>query len=260
MSDNETLPPEPPLPPSSSLFGRMANVIAAPGELFAELKAAPVSAANWLVPTLLVVVLSWISVTVIFSQENINQQLRDIQEQAIRKRAEKAHMSQQQIEQTIQATEKFAAIGVKIGGYVAPPFAAFGGLFLVALVIWLVGTKVHHGAFGYLKAVEVVGLAQVIACLGVIVKTLLIVALGNIFASPSPVLLLKHYDPQSTLHAALGMLDVTGLWSLAVMSAGFARLAGISFGRAAAWLYGIWLLLVIGILGFNAAMRAAFGG
>ena len=59
----ETAPSEP-----SSLTDRLTNVIAAPGEVFPEIKNAPVRSSNWLVPLILACIATVIYVSVAFSQ------------------------------------------------------------------------------------------------------------------------------------------------------------------------------------------------
>ena len=82
-------------------------------------------------------------------------------------------------------------------------FVGFVTPFFWGLIVWLVGAKLFKGNFPYMKAVEVVGLANMISVLEVIVRTLLIVGLGNLYAAPSLVLLVKEFDPQNTVHSLL---------------------------------------------------------
>ena len=143
-------------------------------------------------------------------------------------------MSEQQAEQARAMGEKWAGISAKIGAAIVPVFAGFVTPFLWGLIVWLVGAKVLKGDFPYMKAVEVVGLANMISVLDAIVKTLLIVGLGNLYASPSLVLLVKDFDPQNTVHSLLAAVNVMTFWLLAVRAIGLARLSGASFAKAAA--------------------------
>src|SRR2546430_17302136 len=90
-----------------SLGARLANVFAAPGEVFAEVKIGPPSPANGLVPGLLLCLAGIVSTFVLFSQDSILQQLRDQQEQALEKKLEKA--SKEQREQIQAMFEKFTS-------------------------------------------------------------------------------------------------------------------------------------------------------
>jgi hypothetical protein len=256
--------PEPPpaAPPISatSLAGRLMNVFAAPGDVFGEVKTAAPSVANWLVPAILFMVLSWLSAALIYSQPAIRQQISELSTKAIDRQVEKGKLSSAQAEQARAAAEKFGRVGYEIGAVVAPIFAAFASPFFGGLILWLVGSFALKGPFPYLKAVEVAGLSNMILALNVLVKTLLILITGNLFASTSLALVVKDFDPQNTVHSLLTMMDVMVLWLLTVRSIGLARLSGASIGKAAAWIFGIWIAFTGVIIGFGAAVRVAFGG
>src|SRR5437867_12676706 len=79
MSEQPLLSTEIPKQPSS-LLGRLANVYAAPGEVFDEIKSAPASVTNWLVPVLLGCLVGVIYTLVAFSQESVLHSLRETQE------------------------------------------------------------------------------------------------------------------------------------------------------------------------------------
>lgn len=248
------------VPPASSLLSRLVNVYAAPGEVFQEVKVSAAASANWLAPALVLVLVGWLGAWLVFSQDAVKQQLSDITSKAIDRQIEKGKIPKEQAEAARQAGEKYGSIGVKISLVAAPVLAAFLTPFWWGLILWLVGTQILKGTFGFMKAVEVAGLANMIGVLDAVVRTLLIVALGNLFAAPSPVLFLKEFDPQNTVHSILAVFSVMTIWLLAVRSAGLARLSGVSFGRAAAWVFGVWAALTGLMIGFGAAVRAVFGG
>jgi hypothetical protein len=250
--------PEAPPPPTMSLGGRLLNVFATPGDVFQEVKAAGVSTANWLVPALILIAVSWVATWLIFSQDSIKHQLSDITDQAIQKQVEKAHMSEQQAEQARAVGEKWAGISAKVAAFLVPVFGGFVTPFFWGLILWLVGAKLFKGGFPYMKAVEVVGLVNMVSVLDVIVRTLLIVGLGNLYAAPGLVLLVKEFDPQNTVHGLLAIVNVMTFWVLAVRAMGLARLSGASFAKAAMWVFGIWAAYTGFFLGLGALMQAAF--
>jgi hypothetical protein len=251
-------PPEPPSPPGMSLGGRLLNVFATPGDVFQEVKTAKDSTANWLVPALIIILVSWAAAAVIFSQDSIKHQLSEITDQAIQKQVERSHMSEQQAEQARAMGEKWAVISSKIGAALIPVFAGFLTPFIWGLFVWLVGAKVLKGNFPYMKAVEVVGLGNMIGVLDAIVKTLLILGLGNLYASPSLVLLVKDFDPQNTVHSLLTIANVMTFWLLAVRAVGLARLSGVSFAKAALWVFGIWAAYTGFFVGLGLLAKMAF--
>lgn len=252
-------PPEPP-GPTMSLAGRLVNVFAAPGEVFDEIKTVPHRFVNWLTPALLLIVLSWVSAWLVFSQPAIQQQLSDLSNRAIDKQVEKGKLSPTQADQARAAAAKFGSIGYKVGAVVAPVFMAFISPFWGGLILWLVGSFALKSPFPYLKAVEIAGLANMILVLDVVVRTLLVMITGNLFAALNLTFVARNLDPQSTLYGLLALVNVMTLWVLAVRSIGLARFTGISVARTAAWIFGIWLVLSGIMIGFGAAMKAAFGG
>lgn len=241
-----------------SLAGRLLNVFAVPGEVFDQVRRAPVQLSNWVVPGLLLVLVGWATGVLVFSQPAIKQQLAEISSRAIDQQIERKNIPPEQAEQMRAAAEKFGGIGQQVSIVVAPVFGAFATPFIWGLFIWLVGAKVHHGAFGYMKAVEVVGLSGMIGVLDAILKTLLIILLGSVWASPSLGLFITDFDPQKPAHAILAAVNVMTIWLLLVRASGLARLSGAGFGKSAAWVFGIWLAYTSVFMGFGFAMQAIF--
>ena len=252
--------PQPETPPSStmSLGGRLLNVFAAPGDVFQEVKTASVSTANWLVPALILIAVSWVATWLIFSQDSIKHQLSDITDQAIQKQVEKAHMSEQQAEQARAMREKWAGISSRVAAGLVPVFGGFVTPFFWGLILWLLGAKLFKGNFPYMKAVEVVGLANMVNVLDVIVRTLLIIGLGNLYAAPGLVLLVKDFDPQNTVHGLLALVNVTTFWVLALRAIGLARISSVSFTKAALWVFGIWAAYNGFFIGLGLLAKAFF--
>jgi hypothetical protein len=250
--------PEVPQPPTMSLGGRLFNVFATPGDVFQEVKAAKVSTANWLVPALILIVVSWLSSLVIFSQPSINHQLSEITEQAIQKQVESSKISEQQAEQARAMGEKWAGISTKIGAALVPVLYGFVTPFFWGLIVWGVGAGLLKADFPYMKAVEVVGLANMLSVLEVILRTLLVVGLGNLYASTSLVLLVKQFDPQNTVHSLLAVVNVMTFWLLAVRGIGLARLSGASIAKAVAWVFGVWVAYTGLFVGLAFLAKSAF--
>jgi hypothetical protein len=220
----------------------------------------PLSLRHYLAPTVILLLVGWIGVGVIFSQGSIQQQINDQQARAIQKQVEKGRISKAQAEQIQERTEKIAGITAKIGAVVAPAVSAFATPFWWGLVLWLVGRYALKGGFTFMKAVEVAGLASMIAVLDSIVRTLMIVATGNLFANPGPVMLVKEFDSANTTHSILAVFNLMTFWGLAVKSVGLAKLSGVSFVRSAVWVFGLWGAVTALLIGLGVAARSVFGG
>ncbi|HKW30956.1 MAG TPA: YIP1 family protein [Verrucomicrobiae bacterium] len=240
----ETTAPIPgPQAPATSLAGKLFNVIAAPGEVFNEVTRAPARAANWLVPVLIYAVIGVISVCIMFAQPAIQQTIHDQQVKALDQRVQQGKMTQAQEDQALQAMEKFMGPTVlAIGGSFAMLIYSFVSVFWWALVVWLLGRWFLKTRFGYLKAVEVAGLASVILVLGIIIATLLAVILGRLYGGPSLGLLVSDFDPTKRVHLLLGAANLVYFWHTAILGIGLAKLSGVSTGKAVMVVFTYWLL------------------
>ena len=252
-----TDPPQPAQPrqPAMSLTARLLNVFAVPGEVFDDVKASVPSISNWLAPAFLYVIVGCVGVWLMYSQPAVQQQMQEMQDQMIQKMVDKGMMTKDVAEKQ----QAGSAVGMKIGPYLAPLFGAFLSPVLWALVLWIVGLKVFKAKFEYMKALEVTGLANAIAVLGDIVHTLLVVGLGNMFASASPTLLMNNADPQNPTFAVAAVFNITAIWMLAVRAIGLSKLCGVPFVRAAFWVFGLWFAWMAVIIGISLAIKSAFG-
>ena len=114
-------PPEPnaPQPAATSLISRLMNVFAMPGEVFAEVKAAPPTTTNWLVPVLLHCIVGAIAAIILMSQPAILQGIREQQEAQIQKKVQAGKMSQADADKALAIMEKFTGpTTMKITGVV----------------------------------------------------------------------------------------------------------------------------------------------
>jgi hypothetical protein len=234
--------PAPVPPPSTSLAARLLNIFAVPGEVFEEVKTTPFKAGNWVVPMLLSVVVGVISALIIFSQPTIQQKLREKQEKVLAKQVQAGKMSQADVDKALDMLSN--PLILKLAGGVGAVVASVVRVFWWGLALWLLGRWFLKAQFGYLKALEVSGLAMVISVLGAIVSLLLIVNLGRLFATPSLALVLNDFDDTQKGHLFLGAANVFAFWQIAVTALGLAKLAGVPFFRAALLVFTFWFLQV----------------
>jgi Yip1 domain len=245
---NVELPPPVPPEASTSLFTRLTNVFAAPGELFDEVKVARHSVANWVVPAIIAAVVGVAFTLVMFSQPTIQRKIREQQEKAMEKQVQAGKMTQQQADQALEMTQKFTGPMMKIFGSIAAVVVSFVRLFWWALVLWLMGRWFFKVQFPYMKAVEVVGLSSMIAVLGGIVALLLMLILGKMFASASLALLVSDFDMTNKKHFLLGAVNLFNFWMVAVMGLGLARVTGQPSGRAMLLFFAYWIAMSLALI------------
>jgi hypothetical protein len=227
-----------------SLAARLTNVFVAPGEVFAEVKDSPPTSVNWVAPMIILILAAAISVMVVYSQPAIMQPIKEAGEKSMQKMVAKGQMTQADADKAEAIQGKFI---IPVIMAVAILFTCIT-FFLSALIVWLIGRFALKGQWGYMRAAEVVGLSMMIAVLGIIISTLLRVIYGNPAMTAGPMLLLSHFDKNNRVHALLASLDATTLWYLAVLSVGLGRVSGGGFVRAAAWIYGLWAFITLGMI------------
>lgn len=257
----ETVPPMPVTnpPPATSVWLRLLNVFAAPGEVFAEIKDAAPATANWLAPVGLLILAAFISTGVIFSQPGVTQQIREQQRAAFDKQVSAGKMTQAQADEAAAMAEKFSGpVLLAVFGCVGAVITGFATPFWSALWLWLIARFYLKSPVGYLKVLEVAGLSLMIIALAVVVKTALVVLTGNFSAALNPLLLMKSADPHRPLHQILMLLDVMTFWLLAVRAIGLAKLTGATFGKTAAAVFAVWLVMSGLVIGGSLATQAIF--
>jgi hypothetical protein len=192
------------------------------------------------------VVVAIISSFVIFSQPAVLQAIKDAREKAVQKAVTAGKTTQQAADAQLDPTL------LKVSSIVSSLIGIAAYVFLTAAFLWLLGTFVLRGSFSYMQAVEMVAAAMMIAVLGNIVTTALIVIYGDPSMTPSPLLVIGKLDPTNKVHVLLSALNVMTLWHVGVLSLGMARLCGASFFKCALWLYGLryglWALVTFGLL------------
>ena len=230
-----------------SLGGRFVNIFVAPAEVFDEVKTSPSRVANWLVPLVAVTLLGMIYTMILFSQPAVVQQIREAQDKKFQQMVAAGKLTRQQADQQQAMIEKYMTPGfLKVVTGLGAIVTQIAMLFLVALIIWMLGTKAFNGAFDYAKSLEVVGLSTLITIPGLIISLLLAVIYGNQHMTPGPVLLVSHFDPSNKVHLLLSAFNVMSIWYIAVLAIGLARLSGVSFLKAALWGFGFWGVFTFG--------------
>src|SRR5262249_38700685 len=151
-----------------------------------------------------------------FSQEGVIRSIHEAQEKQLQKQVDAGKMSKEQADRALSAMEQFTGpTMMKIFGSVGAVVVSFVFLFLTSLILWLLGSKFFKGGFGYIKTLEVVGLAGMITFLGTIIGMLLVVTTGNMAMTPGPVLLVQDFDQANRIHRLLSQINLVMIWYVA---------------------------------------------
>ena len=218
--------------PRTSLGAKLLNVFVSPALVFEEVMVAPPKLMNWLVPTVLVC-LSGLAVL-----DSTNSPERTAA--AIQQLLDAGTVSQEQAAALTVHWRSVARAALCLG--------AFLGTFWSAFVLWFIGRVFLKCRFGFMKALEVAGLAATILVLGTIVTGLLASALGETSARPAFSLLLFQLAPDNPTRVALGVLDCFNLWTAGILAIGLSRLTGVLVKESAFWVFGYWIAIRIALI------------
>lgn len=247
------------MPEPTSLWARLFNVLASPGEVFEEVAVSPPQAANWVVPMLLYALVSAVAMWVVYSQPALQQKQDEASARVIQRLVENGKLKPEAAAAMQSASEPKSTLKYTFGPTLGAAVTAVASPFWGALLIWLVGAKVLKGGFTYLKAVEVAGLACMVDVVGAVVRALLMLTFVSLYANASPALLLKEFDWTNQGHLALAMLDLFAIWLCVVRGLGMARLGGLKPAVCVGWLLGLYLVLSGLMMGLAALVRAVLG-
>src|SRR5579862_5006401 len=153
----ETQPPPLPQleakrPRGMSLPARLLNVFAVPGQVFAELRTAPSSTSNWLVPALFGAIVGLISVLIILSQPAIEKQFQEKQKQLLEEQSKAGKLTPQQREMAERfmgptVIKSFAGAGAVAGNFLSVLWWGF--------LLWFLARRMLRVQVPFAKALEV---------------------------------------------------------------------------------------------------------
>jgi hypothetical protein len=244
MDAAPTLPPPPEGPPSepSSLTDRLAGVITSPGEVFEEIKNVRVRASNWLVPLILVCIVTAVYMCVAVSQPPVLRDMREQGHRALEKKVAAGKVTQQQADQYEAMQDKFMTPGViKVFWSVFAVILSLSMFFIMVTAIWLALKWFTSGRLGYMKMAEIYGLALVIYVPQEILRIWLVLWKQNLLATASPTLFMANPSPSNRMDNFLSFFDVVDFWWLAVLALGLSKVASVSYRTAAFVVFGVWL-------------------
>jgi hypothetical protein len=224
-----------------SLGNRMLSIYATPGEVFDQVRSSPPCAGNWLLPTLVLLLAMAAAVWIRFAKPAVILQIREQSARQVQKMVQAGKLTADQADAADERTQRLLTPNfLRITGILAGGVFTVAGLFLYALVLWLLGTRLFSAAIEYGKTLEITALAGMIQVLNVLVTSLLVAAKGNGMVTPGPAFFVEELDLHNPLHTVLTGLNVLTLWHVAVLALGLARLGRIAWWKTAACLYSIW--------------------
>jgi hypothetical protein len=229
-----------------SLSDKLVGVFASPSELYDNVRQTPPTSSNWLIPTLILIVVGVVMAYLMTSNPTLSDQMKRMaseqMEKGLTKQLASGKITQEQANQARDQMSGMGATGALIFTYVSAILGPFFALFLGGLVFWLLGKGVMKATSPYMKVVEVVGLTFFIATLESVVTTILCIGMNSIFASPSLALLISDFSIENKMHLLAASMNVFTFWTLAVTSIGLARLFQKDVPKVLVLVFALWIL------------------
>jgi hypothetical protein len=243
-----TLQQAPEAPENGNSFSRLVGVIFSPRATFESIARRP----TWLVPVIILCLVE-IAIVGVYGQRA---GWRSLIEKQLSNNSQFQQLSKADQEERIEIATKYAS-KFAYGEVVLAPFIAaflFGGIFWLILNMGA-GAKVGYkiclaiSAYGFVPAILGSILGIVIICL----KDPSTIDLQNLLASNAGAFLPP--DASKPLAALLKSVDILLFWEMFLVAIGFNAAAPkkLSTFGAFAWLFGLWVVVVICRVGFAAA-------
>ncbi|RPI17935.1 MAG: YIP1 family protein [Ignavibacteriae bacterium] len=227
----------------------MTGVITEPGDTFEEVKAS--SKRNyWLLPTIILLVLSLFASYMVTHDEELYSEIRTKQVNAAKERLEAAvkdgKMSREQMNEQMEGMEKMmnpkSPLFIIFAG-VGAIFSIIAFLFLRSLIFWGV-LKGFKGTATYMLTVCVLGLASIIEALQTIINTVLAIITGNIRANVGLGMIVTPEMAENSLFKILSHLDLFTMWYLIVLGIGLAKVSDLKSSKTMPVVFGLWLVWI----------------
>jgi len=242
MQEQQSAAPQPVKP--MSFTDKIAGIFASPSELYDQVRLAPPTASNWVIPTLILIIFTIASMVLVLNDSVLFDQMMAPQREALAKAVQEGKITQQAADQQERMVSSGSPV-ILISLVVTIPITVFAVLFLFSFVFWLIGKLVMKSTAPFMKVVEVYGLTFYIGALGVLVTAALRFALGSFHASPSLALFVLPFDVHNKLHLALSVVNIFTIWSLVVTSIGLAKVFQRDLPKVLVLIFAVWILLSI---------------
>ena len=242
-------------------LSRLTGTLLSPGETFVDVNRKP----TWLAPMIIGVIT--IIASSLFLTWRVHPNWDEIIRNQVKKRMEKSNQSipEDQLQQQINIGKTIAKFYPIIGAIFMPIiYVVVGGIFALGMMLIQAKTtfkKILSVVSWTFAAMGLLGAIVMMASLMVRDEE----GLRNIDPTqasgivPTNLAVFLASDASPVIKAIAGSLDVFSIWTLILLSIGFAAIAGskkITTGKTATVVFGFWLVLVVVKVGWAAMFGA----
>ena len=233
----------PPAPaPKKNVFQRIAGVLFAPAETFEEIARRP----DILAPLILLIVIGFGTTILMIPRMDFDSMVRQQMEQSGRQ------MSDADME---RATRMGAAFG-KVMAYVSPVWTAIAYVVIAAVLLFVFRLMGGEGTFRQAFSATLYSFVPM-AIYG-IVMAIVVTARGSFDPTTAASLVksnlsfLVDFSENRVLYALLSSIDLFSIWTVALLTFGFAALSRLTRAKSAVIVVSLWIFTIVVKLAFAA--------
>ena len=242
-----------------SFTDKVAALFTEPSNLFESIKNYPPRKIDWLVPTLIIIVVTVFSSIMQMRDVEIKNEIKQKQIEQLQKMVDEGRIPAESLEQSIASMEKASGLGYQLFfTLVGVPIGVFFMLLIMALIYWAIVKLILRGDVMYGYVLSLVGLINIIGIFAAIVSLVLSILYGKMNTGLNLALLVSPETSMPVLKI-LKAIDPFTIWSLVLTSIGLAKFCSVPFTKSAFAVFGFAVIfLVISILTAN-AFPSVFG-
>ena len=223
-----------------SVWSRMANVIAAPGEAFDGILAIEKKASLWLTPLLITIVLTIGFSSLMMNNPAMQQKMRQQMMQKFDEQIRDGKMTQDQAEKMADMSSGIAKYGGIFAGVIGVPFMVL----VIAAGFYAILAFVLGGELTFMNVFVVVALAGVVGMIELIVGGCMQYATADFMAQPTLGYAISGVD-NPFIKATLMRVNPFSLWWLYVVITGFSKICSVPKNKITVGVVSAWVVVSV---------------
>ena len=238
MTETAAAEQQPAVPQKKNVFERIAGVLFAPAETFADIARKP----DILAPLAVLILIGYISTALLVPRIDFDA-LFETQAQEARKRD--PNVSEEQLAQIAKFSKAFMTVMRWIGPVVSSV------VYVLVAAVFLLAVRLFGGDGTFKEAVSATLYAWIPLTLFSIILTIVVVARGSFdpvtaatIVKSNPAFLVE-MKTQPVLFSLLSALDIFTIWTVILLIFGFKALSHLSYRMVTALVVPLWLVFVL---------------
>lgn len=221
---------------------KLVGIFTEPGVTFEKTAQFKPKTADWIMPLILVIIASSVSLLVLMSNPQIKYQLMEKQIDNLQKQAEEGRITQEMADRQEERIREFSegSLG-SIFSIVGIVFGSFIIFFIISGVFFLASKFILKGDGSYSSAMVAYGLPHYVVVIQVIVTVIAALLMGKFLEGVSVASLLQ-MDTTTFTGMLASKLDIFSIWFYSLFSIGLAKMfKSESTGKYFGLVFGMWI-------------------